>query len=484
MAKSSSSGGLIITLVILAIAAGGGWYFWNRSAEKPPEVSTTTIAKGDIVQVVTATGDLQPVTSVDVSSQISGQIKEVLVDFNTPVKAGQVLAKLDPATYDQRLKQAQADLASTQANTNLVRLNTERTRELRQKNLVSQQELDQAEAQLAQANAQLQTRQASVDNANVDLSRCTLYAPIDGIVMDRLCDVGKTVAASLNAPTLFTIVNNLSKMQINAAVAEADIGSVEVGQQVNFTVDAFPNRQFRGKITLIRNAPKTSQSVVTYQTIIEVSNDDLRLKPGMTANVSIVIAQRSGVLKIANSALRVRIPEEVLQKRLLETKPAPAAPGAPAEAPAPKAMSEEELRNARRAIMRDAGMSPGSPPTPEIIQKAQQLAKERGIELDFSRMGGRGSRSEGGRSGASNAPVYRNVYRLAGPDPKTAQFEQVRVQLGISDGISTEVLDGLKENDVIVTSVTLPNSAAAHSPSTANPLMGGRGGPGGMGGRR
>lgn len=311
MAKSSGrSKGLLVIVVILA--AAGGWYYFRNGAAKPPEVASVQVTRGEIIQSVTATGDLQPVLRTDVSSQISGQIREVLVDYNTSVKKGDILARIDPATYESRLRSAEADLASTQANHTLTRLNTERVRELRTKNLVSQQEVDQAEALLAQAEAQLLTRRAAVDNAKVDLSRCTLSAPIDGIVIDRIAEVGQMVAASLNAPTLFTIANDLSKMQINAAVAEADIGNIELGQSVNFTVDAFPSRQFRGRVAQIRNLPVTQQNVVVYSTIIDVNNEDLKLKPGMTANVAIVVARREHALRIANAALRARVPESLL----------------------------------------------------------------------------------------------------------------------------------------------------------------------------
>jgi HlyD family secretion protein len=482
MAKSRSSGGLIITLVVLVGAAAGGWYYWSAGAEKAPEFITTTVGRGDVVQVVTATGGLQPLTSVDVSSQVSGLITEVNVDYNTVVKAGQVLCKLDPATYQSKLEQATAQLANTQANTTLIRLNTDRTRDLRAKNLVAQQDLDTAEAQLAQAEAQLKIQQANVESAKVDLSRCTIYSPLDGIVIDRIAEKGKTVAASLNAPTIFTIVDDLAKMQIDAAVAEADIGGVEIGQQVNFTVDAFPGRQFRGVVSQIRNAPKTVSNVVTYDTIIDVNNADLKLKPGMTANVSIVIAQRLGTMRVSNSVLRVRMPDDVLQSRGVD---APAAAAGEAKAPAPKAPTDE--RAAMRDILREAGQTPGTPPTPEIIQRAQQIAKDRGLELDFSRMGrGRGGDRASGSN--SNAPVTRPVYRLVGSDPKTAKIETARAQLGISDGIYTEVLGGLKENDVLITAVTIPGaSSSAQGPQSQvnNPFAGGgRPGFGGGGGGR
>ncbi|MBP7483154.1 MAG: efflux RND transporter periplasmic adaptor subunit [Lacunisphaera sp.] len=456
MAKSRSYSGLIIFIALATVAFGLWWRFREEGA-KQPVYTTTKVTRGTIAQVVTATGSLQAVTSVEVGSQVSGLVTEVLVDYNSPVKSGQLIAKIDSSTYEQRLRQAEADLASAQASNTLTRLNTDRTRALQEKNLVSQQELDQANAQLSQADATLLTRQAAVENAKLDLARCSIFSPIDGIVIDRQTDVGKTVAASFNAPVLFIIANDLSKMQINAAIAEADIGSVEVGQTVNFTVDAFPNRQFRGRVIQIRNSPKTEQNVVTYQTIIEVRNDDQKLKPGMTANVSVVIAHREDVLRVANSTLRVRMPEELLP-------PAPLAKASAAGTPAISAAPVQATREQMMALLQEAGFTPGSgPPSQEVREKLRQLAKERGLELP--NFGNRGGSNRGG--GEPPAVVTRTVYKLSGPavNPKV---EAITVKAGISDGSLTEILAGVQEGDELVTSVTIPG-AKANAP-TANPF--------------
>ena len=455
MARSASSllGKLVVPVALVALA-GAGSFWWLRRAEPPPVFATTVVTRGDLAQTVTATGTLESVTSVDVSSQISGLVAEVLVDYNTPVKAGDILARIDPSTYEQRLKQADADVASAEASARLARLNASRSRELRAKSLVSQQDLDSAEATLAQAEAKLLTSQASRHEAEVNLGRCTITAPIDGIVLDRATEKGKTVAASLNAPTLFTLVNDLTKMQIVAAVAEADIGNVETGQPVTFTVDAFPSRTFRGAIAQIRNAPKTTSNVVTYETVVAVANGDLKLRPGMTANVSIVVARRTAALAVANSALRVRIPDAILAARRFES---PAAPGAPAAA---KPLTEEEQRKLRRELMREAGFVPGSgAPSPEILAKARELAKARNLDIDFSsRPGGPG----GGQAGqASSAPVSRTVFKLVGTDAANARIQQLTVKLGITDGLNTEVLDTLAEGDLLITSVTTGPAASA-----------------------
>lgn len=459
MAKSPKTG-TILTVILLLATAAGGYFYWKKKDAKPPEVTTVTVTRGDLSQIITATGLLETPTTVDVSSQISGQINEVLVDFNTAVKKGDVLARIDPATYESRLRQAQAQLANADANYQLTRVNTERTRELRAKNLVSQQELDQAEALLTQADAQLKIQQANVGNAEVDLSRCTIYAPIDGIVLDRQCDVGKTVAASFNAPTLFTLVTDLGQLQISADVSEADIGNVTVDQEVTFTVDAFPGRQYRGKVVQIRNLPKTAQSVVVYSTIIEVRNERMSLKPGMTANVSIIIAQRKDSLKLPNSALRARISDAYLPKPVapagVDGKPAAPATGAPAD--------PNQRREQMRQLFQEAGFSFGSgPPSPEVLARIQKLATERGIELPPN---------FGTRPTNSQQPQVRTVYRLASPFPNL-QLEPVVVRLGISDGSNTEVIDGLKEGDVLVSSVFVPGEAAAPAAPTSNPFGGG-----------
>jgi HlyD family secretion protein len=462
MAKSKNSAGWVLSLVILVAAAGAGWYFWQQASDKPPEFTTTSVAHGELTQTVTATGTLQAVTTVDVSSQISGNVAKLYVDWNSPVKQGQLLAELDPSSYRIALSQAEGQLANAKANFALMKANAERSRELFAKSLVAQSDLDTAEAQLAQADAQVKIQSANFETAKVNLSRCSIFSPIDGSVISRSVDVGNTVAASLSAPVLFQIVNDLKLMQIDAAVSEADIGNVQEQQHVTFTVDAFPNRQFVGVVSQIRNAPKTAQNVVTYDTMIDVRNNDLKLKPGMTASMSIIVAHRDSALKVANSALRARIPDSLLPPPATT----PASDGKPA--PAAKPLTEEERRAQIQALMRDAGFVRGNgPPTPEVIARMQALAKERGIELPAGRFGG---------SRTDNQPVTRTLYLLVGTDPKSAHVEPVTVKLGITDGVSTEVLEGLKEGDAVVTSVVLPG-AKSGAPATTNPFGGGQSGP-------
>src|ERR1044071_2932645 len=286
---------LLIAFVVRHFRSGGAATY-----------QTATIMRGPITQAVTATGTLNPVVNVQVGSQVSGNISKLFVDFNSQVKAGQVVAQIDPALFQAAVTQAEGDVASAQAALELARLNAKRTQDLFARKTSSQADLDQAMANLHQAEANVKIRQGALDKAKADLEHCTITSPIDGIVISRNVDVGQTVAASLQAPVIFQIANDLTKMQIDSNVAEADVGVVKVGQEVDFTVDAFPTQTFHGKVVQVRNAPITVQNVVSYDTVIGVSNADLKLKPGMTANVSIIIAHKNDVLKISNAALRFR----------------------------------------------------------------------------------------------------------------------------------------------------------------------------------
>src|SRR4026207_1909558 len=270
---------------------------------------TATITRGPITQAVTATGTLNPVVNVQVGSQVSGNIANLFVDFNSQVKAGQVVAQIDPALFQAAVTQAEGDLANAQATLELAKVNAKRTQELFAKKTSSQADVDQAMATLHQSEANVKIKQGALDKARADLEHCTITSPIDGIVISRNVDVGQTVAASLQAPVIFTIANDLAKMQIDANVAEADVGGVAVDQDVDFTVDAFPSQTFHGKVVQVRNAPIPAENGVTYDPVLGVSNPHLKLKPGMTANVSIIVAHKDDVLQIKNAALRFRPPD-------------------------------------------------------------------------------------------------------------------------------------------------------------------------------
>ncbi len=289
-----------------------------------PSYRTDPVTRGDIQQAVTATGTVNAVTNVQVGTQVSGTIKTLYVDFNSRVKKGQLIAQIDPSTFESQVQQAQANLLSAQAN--LEKAQTalandkktfDRNTELLSKNLIAQSDLDTAEtnyqsdkAQVASAKALIEQAKASLDYAKQNLAYTRIVSPVDGVVISRNVDVGQTVAASFQTPTLFAIAQDLTKMQIDTNVAESDIGGVKLGQEVDFTVDAYPDTTFKGKVWQIRQAPITVQNVVTYDVVIQVNNRDLKLMPGMTANASIVIQTRQNVLRITNAALRFRFSDK------------------------------------------------------------------------------------------------------------------------------------------------------------------------------
>lgn len=389
---------LVIGIVVVILA---GLLFARCRKESGRRFQTVTVTRGPLTQAVTATGTLNPVQNVQVGSQVSGNIQKLFVDFNSTVKAGETIAQIDPVVFRATVTQAEGDLASARAALDLARVSATRTEDLFAKKNSSQSDLDQAMASLHQAEANVKIKEGALGKAKADLDHCTITSPIDGIVISRNVDVGQTVAASLQAPVIFTIANDLTKMQIDANVAEADVGGVAVDQDVDFTVDAFPAQTFHGKVVQVRNAPITVQNVVTYDTVIGVTNPDLKLKPGMTANVSIISAQRENAIKVANSALRFRMPDE------------PASPVAKRDP--------------------GSGGQPGGKPA------------------------GRGERR-----------IERSVYVLESPGSTP---KKVTIKTGIGDGVATEILEGLKEGDRVVTGL-MESGAAATTPAT-NPFGGG-----------
>jgi len=391
---------LVIAVVVVILA---GLFLGKCRSSSGRRFQTVTVTRGPITQSVTATGTLNPVQNVQVGSQVSGNIQKLFVDFNSNVKAGQVIAQIDPVVFQATVNQAEGDLASARAALDLARVNATRTEDLFAKKNPAQSDLDQATANLHQAEANVKIKEGALEKVQADLDHCTITSPIDGIVISRNVDVGQTVAASLQAPVIFAIANDLTKMQIDANVAEADVGGVAIDQDVDFTVDAFPMQTFHGKVVQVRNAPITVQNVVTYDTVIGVTNPDLKLKPGMTANVSIISAHKDETLKLANSALRFRMPDEN---------------------PVPQAR-------------RDPSVGGGRPP--------------------------------GGKPPSAERRVDRTVYVLPSG---SSQPTKVTVKTGISDGVSTEIVEGLKEGDRVVTGM-LESNAAASTPAT-NPFGGGQ----------
>lgn len=340
------------------------------------QYETSPAVRGKIIQRVTASGTLSAVVSVDVGSQVSGKISALDVDFNSPVKKGQLVAEIDPTIYQAAMQQAQGDLASAQADVTLKGQNLERKKILVPLKAASQLDLDQATAELAQAQATITIKQAALESAQANLGYCKINAPVDGIVISRDVDLGQTITAGFTTPVLFTIAQDITKMNIKADVSEADIGQVKDGQPVDFTVDAFPDDVFKGTVTQVRKSPTTTQNVVTYQVIISVENPDQKLFPGMTADVSIFAAENDKALEIPNTALRYTPPDNVAYD--------------------------------------------GTPPA--NLQRNQRL-----------------------------------VYSVGADGMK---LKPIVVKTGITDGVNTEILDGLSDGTAVVTS-TLAASAKA-----------------------
>jgi HlyD family secretion protein len=319
-----------IALWTLAVATAGGGVAWLLSGReaKPPAVAWETLAveRGRVVARVSATGTISPTVTVQVGTQVSGRVQQLLADFNHVVRKGDVIARIDPATFQAARDQAEANLSAARANVARVeaqarnlRRQAERLRSLVAQKFASDADADAAEAAADAAQAEVGAARAAVGQASaalrhaeVNLAYTTIPSPIDGTVISRNVDVGQTVAASLQAPTLFTIAEDLRKMQVHASVTEADVGKLDAGMEVSFTVDAWPSERFRGVIREVRNSPQTVQNVVTYDAVIDVENPDLKLRPGMTANVTIRHADRAGVLKVPNAALRFRPPPQLV----------------------------------------------------------------------------------------------------------------------------------------------------------------------------
>jgi HlyD family secretion protein len=332
----------LVTAVVLAVAAA--YYFWPTGSTAPSGYVTAAVDRGGIEQSVNATGSVNPMTTVQVGTYVSGPIQAIDVTFNSPVKKGQRIAKIDPAPFAVKVREAEANLKNVQAKVvgdradlKLKKLLLERNRVLLGRNLIAQNDVDTAEttyelasAQLALDGAAVAQSQASLEEAQVNLGYTDIASPVNGVVVSVSVAVGQTVAASFQTPTLFLIAGDLTKMQVDTNVSESDVGRVREGQHATFTVDAYPGQPFHGKIAQVRNAPITVQNVVTYDVVVAVDNPELELKPGMTANVSITTAKRDQVLRIAVRALRFR-PE-----------------GAEAETPGKKAKKEKEKKKEKK----------------------------------------------------------------------------------------------------------------------------------------
>ena len=417
---------LLLTTVAVLLAGGAGFAYWRIGAgtEEVPFVITPA-QRGNITQIVSSTGTLQAGVTVQVGSQVSGTIDKLFADFNSKVKAGQVVAQLNQDKFRAAVDQAKANFIAAQSNLAKAKVSVEdasrtlaRTRELRKRELTAQSDLDAAQtvhdaavAQLEVNKAQVAQAQAAVNQVTVDLNNTVIRSPVDGIVISRNVDVGQTVAASLQAPTLFTIANDLAKMEVHSNVDEADVGNVWEGQDVTFTVDAFPARRFRGKVYQVRNAPVNVQNVVTYNAVARIDNKELLLKPGMTASVQFLVSRQENVLVIPNMAMRFKPPDQ-------------------------KDEAQDLLRQERSRVAKPVG-----------TRRTSRAAVA----------GGSGAGARGNR----RATIY--VLRENKAQP-------VAVQLGITDGSRTEVRDGLNENDLVI--IGTSSAAATSGPSgIANPFQ-------------
>lgn len=472
-----------VIVVVLGLAGWAAFRYWSRPARAELEYKTSPVTRGDVTQIVTANGSLNPVQLVEVGSQISGVITEINADFNSRVKAGDIVAQIDPATYERAKGQAEAELASAQAAEEMAQLNYDRGKELFSSKLISKSDFDQLRVNWSQAKAQVKTRQAVLETAQVDLSRTTIHAPIDGVVITRKVEAGQTVAAAMTTPTLFTIANDLHKMHIEAAVSEADIGGVEEGQKVQFTVDAFPGRIFEGNVKQVRYAASTNQNVVSYTSVVEVDNKDLKLRPGMTANARFITAERKNVLKLPLAAVRFRPPVGVT---VIGDTNAPTAKAASAGAliesgpfaglPVMPWMSERRMPTEAERTAYAASL------TPEQKQKYDKAVAE--FRARMAQGGGPGGPGGGGFGGGgpgpgqgprpasaprpeSNEPKSATVYLKEKPDPNRPDHVALRavtVKLGISDVSSVEVIEGLNENDPVVSGTFTAPVAQTRNP--------------------
>lgn len=303
---------LFILLPLLLVAGAAAWWFMPSKAATEDRYATATVERGSLTQTVSANGALNPVKLVSVGSQVSGIVKKLYVDFNDRVTAGQILLELDPALTQAQLQQSLANVANAEAQLELATANEARMRGLFAQEYVTRQELEQSVQVLKSARAQLALAQAQADRDRTNRANTVIRSPVSGVVVSRMVDTGQTVAASLQAPTLFTIAQDLSKMQIDTSYAEADVGAIHVGQAATFRVDAFPNRSFRGVVHQVRLNPTTQQNVVTYNVVVAVDNPEQLLMPGMTAYVNITVAQRQDVVILPNAALRFR-PADVVR---------------------------------------------------------------------------------------------------------------------------------------------------------------------------
>jgi HlyD family secretion protein len=415
-------------IIVLAILAGGLAALWIKKpwkkGETPVTFSTVPVTKGTIAAQVTASGTLSAVGTVQVGAQVSGRVVELHADFNDKVKKGQIIAKLDESVLKAQIEQQQAaydlavaNLKKAQVTAMDAKRQLERQKTLKEQNLIAGATVEQYEVNLETANAQISASKADVSRAAANLSQArtnlgyaTIVSPVDGVVLSRAVDVGQTVAASLQAPVLFTIAEDLARMQIDTSVAESDVGRLKEGMKATFTVDAFPGKQFEGVVRQVRNAPTTTSGVVTYDAVIDVNNADLALRPGMTTNVTFVLEKVENTVKIPNAALRF------------------------------KPSRDQMMALAEKYGLRRGGRGSGG------------SGASRGSG-GWRRNGGEGGPSGGsggpGGGGRQQSPDRKQLWKLVDGQPK-----MVFVKIGLTDGSSTQLVEGdLKEGDQLITEI-------------------------------
>jgi HlyD family secretion protein len=454
-------------LAIAVVGAVALTFFLCRRAPEP-RYTTATVDRGDVVETVGATGALQAVVTVQVGSQVSGTIQELKADFNSVVKKGQVIARLDPSSFEARVLQARANVVTAQANVEKAKaaIDDAKQKYERAKQLAGEQLLPAADLETAQATYQgavaglegakaaVTQAQANLTQSQVDLAHTVITAPIDGVVISRSVDVGQTVAASFQAPVLFTIANDLTQMQVNASVDESDVGKLAPDQEVTFHVDAYPDRTFTGRVQQVRLQPTTTQNVVTYNTIITVENKDLRLMPGMTASVSVIVERRSNVLRVPAAALRFRPPDAAAANAAGERAGAGRDRAAQNGGPASAAEAGSPDRASRRGS--EAGGA------------GREGGEGRGRWRDRMRAGG-GSSGAGTAGPEENPARPAQVYQLV-----ETGVEPTRILVGPSDGHFVEVREGLTEGATVVTGLEGATASGARgtpaSGSGSNPF--------------
>lgn len=350
---------LLIAAAMLLFTTGAAYSFRR---DQPPSVPkskyrSSVVEVGDVTQTVTATGTINPVALVNVGSQVSGTVIELHADFNDRVKKGQILLRLDPTIFLTQVRQCLAAKAAAYASLRLAEANFTRNQKLVSQNFISNSVLDQSQRELEVAQANVNVAESQVARAQADLDNSLIRSPIDGIVIKRSVDLGQTLAATFTTPNLFQIAQDLTKMQIDTSISEADIGSVKIGQEARFVVDAYPEREFTATMRQFRLAPNVIQNVVTYNVVLDVNNREGLLKPGMTAQVRLVVGRRQSVLRIPTAALRFRLPSQEEGNEERQHKPAPAGPGAASGAPDDDLLFHTKAETAHQARIYKLGRS-------------------------------------------------------------------------------------------------------------------------------